>query len=115
MNDAPRIDCSKLSIKQLSRLYRTLDALEETASMAQGHAENVNDGEVVTGYLAELQEYLFEERFNIVEALTDRPNTDDRDGHERLAVILQYEAWSGQFSKTTVNDFNASGLSREAM
>lgn len=112
----PRLNADDLSTHDLCRLYRILDNLEETANMALQHVMHLDGNRTrVVSYVAQLQEYLSEERCNIVYELRARPNTADHGGKKRLSVLVQYEAWCEEFNKSTLSDLAAHPLSTEAI
>ena len=110
----PRLAPASMSIKELCRLYRILDNLEETANMAHQYVCHVDRQSAVSGYVNDLQEYLSEERSAIVDALRSLPATDDKDGDSRISVIVQYDAWCEDFPKATIQQFVTSKMAREA-
>ncbi len=111
----PRISAEALFTDDLCRLYRVLDNLEETANMALHYVTRGGERGRAAKYVEELQEYLAEERCNIVSDLRERPNTADEEGEKRLSILLQYEAWCREFHKSTLADLVGHPLSTNAV
>jgi hypothetical protein len=112
----PRLNAADLSINDLCRLYRILDNLEETANMALHYVICLDGSRTrAEAYLGKFQEYLSEERGNIIDALRERPNTFDNDGERRLATIIQFEAWCQEFNKSTLDELAANPLATKAV
>ncbi|NKJ03447.1 hypothetical protein [Rhizobium sp. SG741] len=112
----PHLNAADLSTHDLCRLYRILDNLEETANMALHYIICLDGGATMAGaYVDKFQEYLSEERGNIIDALRERPNTTDGDGQRRMGTIVQFEAWCQEFHKSTLDELITNPLSTEAI
>ncbi|WP_431321650.1 hypothetical protein [Rhizobium sp. YTU87027] len=111
----PKLRTAEFSTKDLCRIYRILDTIEETTNMADQYVRYIDKEHTpVASYLTDLQEYLASERVDIVDALRARPHTNDGDGRSRIATIVQYEAWCEEFQTVTLKQLAASSLTAEA-
>lgn len=112
--DCPRLDASAVSTRELCKLFRAIDVLEEAAHMANQSAVFQSENSTAASiYLEELAEFLFAERAEIADELRSRPATDDLDGTLRLCVLIQYDAWSQVFEKPTLDQFVTSSFVKE--
>lgn len=113
---APQFDADGFSVRDLSRLYRTIDILEE---IANGQAEAIDaltqGTSKAASFLTDLQEYLSEQRGNIVDALREAKSAARDDEDIRLATVVQYEGWCREFNKETLDQLAASKLAAEAI
>ncbi|KRB51810.1 hypothetical protein ASE04_09780 [Rhizobium sp. Root708] len=113
---APRLNPSRFSTKDLCRLYRVIDNVEETTNMAHQYVRHLEKGGTpTTKYLEELQEFLGGERCVIVDALRDRADPAGPDEQSRLSIVIQFDAWCEEFHKETLDQLAASPLAKEAI
>ena len=110
------LDFASATMTDYQKAYRAIMTAEEALVMAGNHCLDDSDEYTPSAdYVFGLQEMLSGERWDLISSLKQRPMADADDERLRVALLVEYEAWCGEFTKETLDLFAASTLTTKAV
>ncbi|CDZ54026.1 hypothetical protein [Neorhizobium galegae] len=99
-------------------VYHAIMTIEEAVCQAGNHAlagRHRIDDTASSDYLYSIQEFLSAERADLIEKLRAVKFPKQNDEEQRICLILEYEAWCGEFRAETLALLAASSLPTKAI
>lgn len=110
------LDFASATMTDYQKAYRAIMTAEEALVMAGNHCLDDSDEYTPSAdYVFGLQEMLSGERWDLISSLKQRPMADPYDESLRIALLVEYEAWCGEFTKETLDLLAASTLTTKAV
>lgn len=109
------MNLASATMMDFQKAYRAIMTAEEVLALAGNDClDGGNEYSPAANYVFSLQEMLSEERGDLINRLREKTMADPIDEIRRVALLVEYEAWCGEFTKETLALLATSNLSATA-
>lgn len=110
------LDFKSATMEDFQKAYRAVMTAEEALAMAGNHCLGDDDSYPASAvYVFGLQEILSGERSDLIDHLREHPMSTPEDELQRIALLVEYEAWCQEFTVETLALLASSTLTAKAV